>query len=146
MGSLVARFGIIGAIVVGGFLFRDFLPGAASDLKVGDCFDPPTTIGEEVDEVTHHPCTDPHGAEVVFVGDFSPTEGFPTDDDLQAYYTANCIPAFNAYTGLDFETALEYDMGALTPTEEGWGGGDREITCYLVRADLGQMNASLKAQ
>ena len=144
MGGLLARVGLIGAVLFGGWLFRDYLTGAAIDLKVGDCFDAPTTVSDTVEEVAHHPCTDAHTAEVVFVGDY-PEGAFPGEDAFDVFSETNCIPAFNTYTGLDFETAMEYDMGVFYPLEEGWEQGDREITCYLVRSDDGPMTQSVKA-
>jgi hypothetical protein len=143
MGGLLARFGLIGAVLFGGWLFRDYLTGAAIDLQVGDCFDAPTTISDTVEEVTHHPCTDAHTAEVVFVADY-PEGEFPGEEAFDTFTEANCISAFNAYTGLDFQTAMDYDMGVFYPLEEGWDQGDREITCYIVRADDGQMTQSVK--
>jgi hypothetical protein len=37
--SIAIRVGIIGAIIVGGFLIKQFVSGNASELAVGDCFD-----------------------------------------------------------------------------------------------------------
>ena len=143
MGSILLRIGIIAAIAGGFWIFRDHLPGAAGDVQVGDCFDAPTTVGETVDDVSHHPCTDPHTAEVIFVGDYPDAATYPGVDAFDAFTEANCITAFNSYTGLDFNTAIEYDMGIFYPLEEGWRD-DHEITCYLVRADEGKMTQSVK--
>lgn len=145
MGGLLARFGLIGAIGLGAFIFQDFLPGAAIDLEVGDCFDAPTTISEEVDEVARHPCTDPHTAEVFFVADH-PDGAFPGEDGFDAFIETNCIPAFTTYTGLEWATAEEYDIGWFEPTPDGWSSGDHEMTCYVVRIDLGRMTSSVRAQ
>ena len=147
MGGIAARLGIIGAVVVGGIILRPFISGDAGSLQVGDCFDTPTTVSETVEDVQHHPCTDPHGAEVVYVGDYAPaTDTYPSDDDFFTFFEANCGPAFNAYTGLDFLTAAEYDMSAFTPTAEGWDDNDRKVICYAVRTDDATMNASIKKQ
>ena len=145
MNSILVRVGIIGAIVLGAFLLRPFIMGDASSLAVGDCFDPPTTVSETVEDVQHHPCTDPHGAEVVYVGKYEGgTSTYPTDDEFFAHISTVCPPAFNTYTGLDFETAQDLDMSAFTPTSEGWGKGDRKIICYAVRVDDAKMTQSIK--
>ena len=144
MGGLLARVGLIGAIVVGGWIFRDYLTGAAVDLEVGDCFDAPSYVGE-VDEVPHHPCTDQHDAEVFFVADYPASDAFPGEDAFDAFTDANCVPAFATYTGLDFY-ASDYDIGVLYPTEEGWGQGDHEIACYAVRTDAAKMTTSIRRQ
>ena len=67
MGSWGVRIAIIAIIIVGGFVLRDRLSSSAGDLKVGDCFDEPAT-GGEISDVQHHPCTEAHTAEVVFIG------------------------------------------------------------------------------
>jgi hypothetical protein len=144
MGGLLARFGVIGAIVVGGWFFRDYITGAAIDLQVGDCFDEPA-YEEVVDEVAHHPCTDAHDAEVFYVADYPAQDVFPGEDAFDVFTEANCVPSFATYTGLEFYSS-EYSMGVFYPIEEGWAGGDHEITCYLVRTDYAQMTAPVRAQ
>jgi hypothetical protein len=66
------RLVVVGAIVVGGFLFRDRISGNAGDLQVGDCFDDPGT--SEISDVQHHPCTEAHTGEVIFIGNMSGTD------------------------------------------------------------------------
>ena len=143
MGGLLARIGLIAAIAGGAWIFRDYLTGAATDLQVGDCFDAPTYVGE-VDEVPHHPCTDEHDAEVFFVADYPDSPAYPGEDAFDVFTESNCVPAFQAYTGLDFYSS-EYDMGVLYPVEDGWNAGDHEITCYLVRVDDAKLTESVKA-
>jgi hypothetical protein len=139
--------GIIAVIALVGFLFRDVLSGQAADLKVGDCFILPPADQTEVDEVKHERCTDDHQAEVFFVGDYpgSGSDPFPNDDQLSAFIDQNCLAAFNAYTGEDYDTWEEMDFSAFTPTAEGWSDGDQEITCFLFRVDLASFKGSLKA-
>jgi Septum formation len=145
MRSLGIRLGIIGVIAAGAFILRPFLSGNAGSLSVGDCFDEPAGSSGTVEDVQHHPCTDVHSAEVVFVGNYSPaTDTLPTDEAFVTFFEANCTPAFNAYTGLDFATDPTYDMSAFTPTADGWGSGDHKVICYAVRLDSGTMNASIK--
>jgi hypothetical protein len=134
---------IIGAVAVGGLLFRDRLTGGAGDLSVGDCFDEPATIGE-VHDVQHHPCTESHDAEVVFVGDMPERATYPTDAEFVDFIRASCVPAFNAYTSLDFEVAAAVDMGYFTPTAQGWTGGDHEMICYAIRSDGARVSQSFK--
>lgn len=147
MSGILARVGIIGAVIVGAIILRPFISGNAGSLAVGDCFDPPTTVSEKVEDVQHHPCTDPHGAEVVYVGQYAPaTATYPTDDDFLSFFQATCGPAFNTYTGLDFVGDPNYDMSAFTPTTEGWAKNDRKVICYAVRMDDAKMTGSIKKQ
>jgi hypothetical protein len=149
MGGILLRVGIIAAIAGGAWFFRDYISGNATDLAVGDCFDAPTTgVDETVEDVSHHPCTDAHTAEVFYVADYPDADAYPDVDAFDVFTEANCPPAFQAYTGLDFYSAAaeDLDIGLFYPLEEGWGRGDHEITCYIVRVDSGTMSASLKAK
>ena len=147
MRSIAIRLGIVGAIVVAGVILRPFLTGNAGSLNVGDCFDVPPGEQETIDDVQHHPCTDPHGAEVVFVGDYAPaTDVQPTETDIQGFVGSTCIPAFGQYTGLEFGTATDYDLGWFWPTAEGWSKGDHKVICYAVRIDEAKFTESIKKQ
>ena len=145
MRGLAVRVGIIAAIAIGAFVVRPFVTGDAGSLAVGDCFDVPATQEETVKDVQHHPCTDAHGAEVVFVGDYAPaTDTHPAEADVEGFVGNTCIPAFNSYTGLDFGTATDYDLGWFWPTAEGWQGGDHKIICYAIRVDEANFTQSIK--
>lgn len=141
----IVRNGIIIAVVVAiAIAVRMFLPTDANSLEVGQCFDPPTTAGE-FSGVDDGPCTEPHGAEVVFVGDYSPaTDTFPIDLAFQSFVASTCKPAFSSYTGLDFESDTTYDLGWFTPTRDGWSGGDRKVICFAIRIDETPMTQSIK--
>ena len=143
MRGLLIRIGVIAVIVVGALILRDRLSGSAQDLRVGDCFDPPTQL-QNVEDVQHHPCTEPHAAEIVFVGDHPASETYPTVEAFDAFVVDKCVPAFESYTGRDWETDTELDMAYFYPTAEGWPKGDHEVSCYVVRLDNAKMNASLK--
>ena len=145
MRGLAIRVGIIGAIAAGAFVLRPFVMGDAGSLAVGDCFDEPSTPTETVEEVQHHPCTDPHDGEVFYIGNYEPSTGtYPSDDEFLAFINDRCTGAFNTYTGLDYTTAQELDFAAFTPTSAGWGNGDRKVMCYAVKVDQTQFDASIK--
>jgi hypothetical protein len=145
MRSIALRLGIIGLIAGGAFVLRPFLSGNAGNLAVGDCFDPPAVAGETVEDVQHHPCTDAHGGEVIFVGDYEPSDGtYPSDDAFVTFVGDHCVSAFNSYTGLDYLQATDLDFHVFTPTQEGWGDGDRTMICYAVRVDGTNFTQSVK--
>lgn len=152
MVGLVRRFPfviVIGIAAVGGIIFREHVAGAAADLRVGDCIELPTHAGE-VSEVQHRPCSDPHDAEVFHVFDIvaaaaGEPRAFPTDDQLNDIMAPQCTPAFNRYTGLDYDAALDFDWGAFTPGVAGWNDGDREVTCYILRVDGAKISGSMRA-
>ena len=45
-----------------------------------------------------------------------------------------------------YETATELDIQPFWPTAEGWGKGDKEVTCFAVRVDGKTMATSVKTQ
>lgn len=150
--GLVRRFPfviVVGIVAVGGIVFREHLSGAAADLRVGDCIELPAGTGE-VSEVQHRPCTDPHDAEVYHVFDIESAamggpRSFPSDDEFDAIMDPQCTPAFDRYTGLEFDTAVDFNWGAFTPGVAGWNDGDREVTCYIVRVDGSEISGSMRA-
>jgi hypothetical protein len=147
--GLVRRFPVIvviGVVAIGGIVFREHLSGAAADLRVGDCFDVPAEI-DVVTDVQHRPCGDAHDAEVFFVADYSTASdaAFPTDAAFDRNITDECLPAFEAYTGRDWDASTDLDYFAFIPLEEGWRDGDREVLCYLARVDGAKVTGSLRA-
>ena len=98
MGSILLRIGIIAAIAGGFWIFRDQLTGNAGDLSVGDCFDVPEAQGD-IKDVQHHPCSDLHSGEVIFVGDLTGQTTYPTEDVIEDFVFNTCVPAYNSYTG-----------------------------------------------
>jgi Septum formation len=145
LGNIGVRFGLIGILVVGGFLFRDFLPGGADELRVGDCFEEPAV--EVVDNVQHHPCGENHDSEVVFVGEHPAAKGAAplSDAVFRDWIGTKCLPAFASYTGVDLMSQEVLDLGYFVPTNEGWDDGDRTVICYAVRVDGAQMTQSVRA-
>ena len=134
---------IAAVIAVGGFFLRDRISSDAGDLRVGDCFDVPTTM-DVVDEVQHHPCNEVHTGEVVGVADYpaSGSDPYPSDGAMTAFAEDLCVRTFRNYTGRDALTDPELTVGYLYPIPDGWAEGDHEITCYLARVDEGPMTSS----
>ena len=117
--------------------------GNVANLAVGDCFDPPNTV--EVEDVPRHACTEPHGGEVFLVTDYTPPEGpLPDEADFRDFLGERCPAAFEAYTGIDWANDTTYDIGTLWPSQNSWNGGDREMTCYIVRVDGAKLTQSLR--
>lgn len=145
LGNIGIRIGLVAVLAVGGFLFRDMLPGGADDLRVGDCFDEPD-LSQAVDDVQHHPCNEKHDAEVIFVGEHPAPDGapVPTEDQDGEYVAANCLPAFAAYTGQDYMSQDVLDIGYFLPLPEGWREGDRTYICWAYRLDSQTMTQSVK--
>lgn len=104
----------------------------AETLAVGDCLVLPSE--DTFDDVRTLPCTEPHDAEVFFVGDH-PDGDYPSDEAFEAFVDAQCLPVFETYTGSAFDDQDILDVGWFTPTPGAWDGGDREVVCHLTPAD-----------
>jgi Septum formation len=135
---------VVVAAVIIGILFRDRLSGSAGDLQVGDCFEVPAA--DEVEDVQHRPCSEPHDGEVFLVRDYSGGDTYPTDDQFIDWVARECVDgAFATYTGQDYDVQQTIDVGFFYPQSEGWGKGDREVTCYLTPLDGLKVTVSYKA-
>ena len=152
--ELVRRFPVIVLMVavgVGGYVFRDHLTGYVGDLRVSDCFDEPEAFAagttDEVEDVQHRPCSDPHDGEVFAVVNHhaGSSSAYPTEDAFGDFVGNNCVPAFEAYTGRLYREATEFDIGWFYPGPEGWDDGDRVVTCYVYRVDGSPLQGSVKA-
>ncbi|HET8776174.1 MAG TPA: septum formation family protein [Candidatus Limnocylindria bacterium] len=111
------------------------------DVRIGDCFD----VGdeEEVSEVAAGPCTDPHGYEMFHLATWSGADAYPTDDAMLDFIIQACVPVFEEYVGMSYETSV-IDFVPFTPTEEGWNDGDRVVQCALVDPGNERLTASLR--
>ena len=147
--ELLRRYGIlliVVVVIVGFVVFRDRLPGAAQDLQVGECFDRPAAT-TDISEVQRQPCNEAHDGEVFLVVDHPAASGevYPISLTIDRYLDEQCSPAFDSYTGLDYENEPDLAFSALIPSRESWNDDDREVTCYLLRTDGTKLTASLRA-
>jgi hypothetical protein len=137
------RIGILLVIGLGAFIFRDRLSSNAGELAVGDCFDDPQSTGT-VTDVQHHPCNESHTAEVIFLGKLPEATTYPTDLSVQDWVGANCVPAWEAFTGKEWDIEEVLTIGFYQPTSDGWSSGDRDVVCYTIRNDSAPMTTSVK--
>lgn len=122
-------------------------PGSLSvfDLQVGDCFsiETDTSGGSgEIDTVRAIPCADPHVYEMFWSGPYPGNEQ-PAEETAMSWLEDQCVPAFEAYVGIDFYSSVYY-ASTLTPTDEGWNSGDHEFSCYLHLADETEVSGSAR--
>ncbi|HYN69964.1 MAG TPA: septum formation family protein [Candidatus Eisenbacteria bacterium] len=139
----VIPIGVIAVIAIAGLIFRDRLTGAATDLRVGDCFDEPAEMNE-ITDVQHRPCNEQHDGEVIFVGDHPDQAEYPGLPALDQFAEDRCVPAFESYVGRDYQTDRELELGLFYPLEEAWDGNDREIACWVYRVDEQPLTNSVK--
>lgn len=103
------------------------------DLEAGDCF---SAESDQLDTVLVVDCAQPHEYEAFHVFDHPAggDEPYPTDDVLFDYADTECQPPFEEFVGHDYQTSIWY-ITSLTPSEETWADGDREIVCTLNQQD-----------
>jgi hypothetical protein len=143
---LIIILAVATAIGVGIFFFRDRVSNDVTSLSAGECFDEPT-VEAEIKDVQRQPCNEPHDAEViaVLVHPAPPGETYPVVTGFDEYIEQNCVPAFEAYTGIEWDTAVDYNMGYFRPTLSGWADGDRGFTCYVSRTDDAKLTNTIRA-
>jgi hypothetical protein len=118
------------------------------DLTVGDCFDDPTMLSDElveVESVDSVDCDEPHGAEVYAVVELPQGDGAPFPGDTEVAKAADelCLAEFDGYVGAAYEdSALYYNY--YLPIEESWAEGDRMVTCLLLDFDGAPLTGSME--
>lgn len=115
-----ARRGDDGALTAAGTVTVD-------ELRVGDCFNSGDEL--EISDVDGVPCDEPHAYEVFAVEDIE-ADSYPTDAELTQIFSSICVPAFESYVGTAYASSQIYAT-TISPTEDGWNDGDRQIICYL---------------
>jgi hypothetical protein len=106
------------------------------ELEVGDCFSADRDVLETVTVVD---CEASHEYEVFALIDHEAgaDEPYPGDAEVLEYADTQCQPPFEAYVGHDYQTSIWY-ITSLSPSEETWADGDREIVCTLNQQDDNQ--------
>jgi hypothetical protein len=106
---------------------------SAFDLEVGDCF---SVESDQLTSVTVVECAASHEYEAFALFDHpaGPDEAYPGDAAIVEYADVECQPHFEAYVGHDYQTSIWY-ITSLTPSDQTWADGDREVTCLLNQQD-----------
>jgi len=100
------------------------------DLAVGDCLSEEISDkGEEVTNVAATMCSEPHSQEI-FASATVPDGDFPGQDAVNTQAEKDCVGLFSDFVGVAYEES-QLEISYLTPTEESWETGDREILCTL---------------
>lgn len=134
-------------VLIGGFLafvlwsVKD--NQSADDLAVGTCFDVPTQTS--VSTVTRQDCTVAHDAEVFHNTEYDgDSTTYPISLTMDGFVIDTCGPVFATYVGEELE-ASDLTIGYFYPSRDGWGDGDRTVTCYAQPADESKLTQSVKA-
>lgn len=110
------------------------------DLEVGDCF---SESEEELETVTVVDCETAHVYEVyhVFDHEAGDDEAYPGDTEILEYADTECQVPFEDFVGLDYQSSQWY-ITSVTPSQETWDQGDREIVCTVNLEDGSEVTGS----
>lgn len=130
--------GILGVLATAGFVAVVVTEVAGTksvfDLEVGDCVELPDD-GETIVRIEDFACDEPHGAEVISVGDLgSGSDPYPGDDEMAELVAAECIPDFEDYVGIPYADSV-YDIFPITPTEDGWEDDQTYVCLAFERGE-----------
>lgn len=109
----------------------------STNIKVGNCFNEPTATdmtkdakqGDLIASVPMRKCNEPHDYEVFASFKLPDAPTTPDDKTLEDLVDKNCTPLFATYVGKPLEKS-KLDYAFLSPSDELWATGDREVTCY----------------
>lgn len=111
-------------------------------LVVGDCTGD-IAEGGVLTELDAVPCTEPHEAEAYASIDMDEGD-YPGDETVQAQADEACLAEFETFVGLPYDDS-ELFSTYLTPTEESWAEGDREILCFVYEEGGGTTGSLVDA-
>lgn|GEM_PF-200551 len=103
---------------------------AVRDLSVGDCFH--EFEGTEVARFETVDCTEPHVYEVIANVEL-PDGPYPGENEIHQIGFDQCLPRFEPYVGLDYQSSLWY-LTPRVPLRESWPG-DRVVNCLVFQQD-----------
>ena len=106
--------------------------GDVFSLEVGDCMDDFGTA-DDISSVPIVDCNEEHDAEVYATEDID-SDSFPGESGVSDAAEEICIGAWEDFVGIPYEESL-LDYGALTPSEESWALGDKEVVCTISKYD-----------
>ena len=101
-------------------------------LKAGDCMN---DYGDEAEIATVPTvdCAKPHDYEIYSVATIDGDE-YPGATDVDTQADTLCLGEFESFVGLSFDESIYY-YSYLSPSEESWASGDREVICTIAQFD-----------
>ncbi|GHI05235.1 hypothetical protein AQI88_32615 [Streptomyces cellostaticus] len=119
--------------------------GASISLAKGECFNAPAgDLSGETYDVDTVPCTGEHDGEV-FASFRLTGGGYPGDDSVTGTADKRCYGLQDSYAMDAWAVPDDVDVYYLTPTEDSWSAGDREVTCVFgSAAEGGNLTGSLR--
>jgi hypothetical protein len=116
----------------------------AFNMRVGDCFDDSSVVGDEVTDLPGVPCSQPHDYETYAVFDVSITS-YPSEEDMVELAYDSCLERFDSFVGTDYDSSI-LEIITLYPTDLSWQQDDREIVCALYDMNEEKLVGSTKGR
>jgi hypothetical protein len=115
-----------------------------NDLEVGDCVELDTD-SLELSTLPVVDCDEPHQGEVFLVEELFEDGGdFPGAESLDRRIQDTCAgEAFEQYVGVPYLES-RYELFYAAPSPETWDRGDRTAVCFVIRADGGTLDDSVR--
>ena len=99
-------------------------------IRVGDCLESMDWGQEGFSTVPVIPCAEPHESEIYAAVDLE-DGGYPGDDAVATQADEYCYGEFQGFVGIAWEDSA-FDYGYLSPSQESWDQGDREVLCMIM--------------
>lgn len=112
------------------------------ELRVGDCFDDPNELSDEVSSLKGLPCADPHDNETFAVFDLT-IDSYPADDLMAELAHQACLERFEPFVGRDYDSS-SLDVLSLFPSAESWRENDREVICAVYDVDANKLEGTAR--
>ena len=116
----------------------------AFSMRVGDCFDDSSVVGDEVTNLPGVPCSQPHDYETYAVFDVS-MSSYTSDESMSALAYESCLEHFDSFVGTNYDSSV-LEITTLYPTLESWQQDDREIVCALYDMSNEKLVGSTKGR
>lgn len=110
--------------------------------EVGACLQAESVTGTEVAQIPTVDCSDEHDAQVVVT--FEARDGdYPDDAEWEQIVVDGCLGGFEDFVGVPYEES-QLELQDLTPSQDGWDAGDREVICVAFLVDGSQTTESFE--
>ena len=114
----------------------------AFQIRVGDCFNDPSSLSDQVHDLPGVPCTEPHDNEAYAVFDLS-LDNYPEGDAIADLAYESCRDRFESFVGRDYDSSA-LDIFSIYPSFESWGQDDREVICAVFDVDENKLVGSAR--
>jgi hypothetical protein len=146
-GWILGLIGVLGfvAFVIGAVATNGFEAGTISiyDVHPGQCIDF-ADDSDNVRDVPRRDCDEPHDGEVFLVSSVGDPDEFPGVSELDRRAEAVCIgDAFEQYVGTAYDDS-ELNVTYVTPSEDSWAAGDRDVVCVATLPDGDKLTATVE--